>query len=272
MKNTNNYYWFYMQKCIKNFIQNYINWMNSLLKKSTSKQYHLLYIVSVSIITVDQITKYFIHNYVEYTSFFNVTHFFNITYVRNFGITFGLLGQFNLHKILIFAPLLIVFYLIKLYEKSTKIDTRKLCQDDDTEGMNCADELLDEANEKINEDKAKKKCDYENKCKKANYDSAAQIAYAQIAYSLVIGGAIGNVLDRVFYGFVIDFLDFYLQEEYAFEIIDFFNKIYSNFGDFCFGNFISEDFAIHWPAFNVADIAICIGALMLLYCEARKDS
>ncbi len=54
------------------------------------------------------------------------------------------------------------------------------------------------------------------------------------ALSLVLGGAIGNLIDRVVYGYVIDFLDVYYQEW-------------------------------HWPAFNIADTAICIGVgLMLL--------
>ncbi|QPK62040.1 signal peptidase II [Methylomonas sp. LL1] len=55
-----------------------------------------------------------------------------------------------------------------------------------------------------------------------------------VALSLVLGGAIGNLIDRVAYGYVIDFLDVYYQ-------------------------------TWHWPAFNIADSAICIGVgLMLL--------
>ena len=54
-----------------------------------------------------------------------------------------------------------------------------------------------------------------------------------IALSLVFGGALGNLWDRVAAGRVIDFLDFYLGSH-------------------------------HWPAFNVADSAIVVGALLLL--------
>ncbi len=55
-----------------------------------------------------------------------------------------------------------------------------------------------------------------------------------VALSLVLGGAIGNLIDRVAYGYVIDFLDVYYQHA-------------------------------HWPAFNIADSAICVGVgLMLL--------
>ena len=54
-----------------------------------------------------------------------------------------------------------------------------------------------------------------------------------VALSLVLGGAIGNLIDRVAYGYVIDFLDVYYQ-------------------------------TWHWPAFNVADMAICLGVFLML--------
>ena len=54
------------------------------------------------------------------------------------------------------------------------------------------------------------------------------------ALSLVLGGALGNLYDRITLGHVVDFLDFYI-------------------GDY------------HWPGFNVADSAICIGAALLIY-------
>lgn len=52
------------------------------------------------------------------------------------------------------------------------------------------------------------------------------------AIVLVLGGAIGNLIDRLLHGHVIDFLDFYWQ-------------------------------SYHYPAFNVADSAITVGAIML---------
>lgn len=54
-----------------------------------------------------------------------------------------------------------------------------------------------------------------------------------IGIGLVIGGAIGNVIDRFRFGAVFDFLDFYI-------------------GDW------------HWPAFNIADSAICVGVFTLM--------
>lgn len=54
-----------------------------------------------------------------------------------------------------------------------------------------------------------------------------------VAFAFILGGAIGNVFDRIVYGYVIDFLDFY------------------------YGTY-------HWPAFNVADSVIFIGAVLLI--------
>jgi len=54
-----------------------------------------------------------------------------------------------------------------------------------------------------------------------------------VALALVLGGAIGNVIDRIYLGYVIDFIDIYYQTN-------------------------------HWPAFNIADSSITIGAIMLI--------
>lgn len=54
-----------------------------------------------------------------------------------------------------------------------------------------------------------------------------------VALALVLGGAIGNLIDRLMYGYVIDFLDFYYQ-------------------------------TWHFPAFNVADSAISLGVFLML--------
>lgn len=59
------------------------------------------------------------------------------------------------------------------------------------------------------------------------------------ALALILGGAVGNLIDRVLYGHVIDFLDFYVG-------------------------------TWHWPAFNVADSAITVGAALLIWDSFRK--
>lgn len=57
--------------------------------------------------------------------------------------------------------------------------------------------------------------------------------WTRAAYALICGGAVGNLIDRLRLGEVIDFLDVYVG-------------------------------SAHWPAFNVADSGITVGALMLL--------
>lgn len=73
----------------------------------------------------------------------------------------------------------------------------------------------------------------------------ATTAGESIALALIIGGAMGNGLDRCHYGFVVDFIDVHLG-------------------------------VYHWPTFNVADSAICIGVGLLMLTNkgwrARKDS
>ncbi|URJ30238.1 signal peptidase II [Blochmannia endosymbiont of Camponotus sp.] len=57
--------------------------------------------------------------------------------------------------------------------------------------------------------------------------------YYSVSCSMIIGGALGNLLDRVLYGTVVDFIDIYIK-------------------------------SWHWPTFNIADMAICIGTIVLI--------
>jgi signal peptidase II len=57
---------------------------------------------------------------------------------------------------------------------------------------------------------------------------------AGLGLALILGGAAGNLIDRIWRGLVVDFLDFYVG-------------------------------SYHWPAFNIADGAICVGAATLLW-------
>jgi signal peptidase II len=60
----------------------------------------------------------------------------------------------------------------------------------------------------------------------------------RMSLSLVIGGAIGNLIDRIRFGHVVDFLDIH----------------YDHF---------------HWPAFNVADSMICVGVILLIWSQMK---
>lgn len=61
-----------------------------------------------------------------------------------------------------------------------------------------------------------------------------------VGLALVLGGAIGNVYDRITLGYVVDFLYFYYQK-------------------------------FSWPAFNVADSAICVGVALLLLDSIKNN-
>ncbi|SEA41332.1 signal peptidase II [Lonsdalea quercina] len=65
------------------------------------------------------------------------------------------------------------------------------------------------------------------------YRSSASQKLNNIAYAMIIGGAVGNLTDRLVHGYVIDFVDFYINDW-------------------------------HYPIFNIADAGICIGALLIV--------
>ncbi len=61
-----------------------------------------------------------------------------------------------------------------------------------------------------------------------------------IGLNMIIGGAMGNLFDRIVHGHVVDFLDFYIGK-------------------------------YHWPAFNVADSSIVIGTALLILALIREE-
>lgn len=62
-----------------------------------------------------------------------------------------------------------------------------------------------------------------------------------VSLSLILGGAVGNLIDRVRFGYVVDFIDVYYD-------------------------------AMHWPAFNIADSAITIGAVWMIITSFRQPA
>jgi signal peptidase II len=61
-----------------------------------------------------------------------------------------------------------------------------------------------------------------------------QDKFSQVALYLIIAGAVGNIIDRIFRGYVVDFIDFHLN-------------------------------GMHWYVFNIADSSVTIGLIFLLY-------
>jgi len=74
----------------------------------------------------------------------------------------------------------------------------------------------------------------------------------KIAIALILGGAIGNVIDRMFYGLIYDYSPLFYGK-----VVDFFDFDFINFS--IFGR--SYD---RWPIFNIADAAVSVGVLILL--------
>lgn len=149
--------------------------------------------IAVVVIIFDQISKYFILNYVlgNY-ALIGYSPFFNLVRAWNTGVSFSMFNNHGgLGKIMLsLLALTIVGFLLNWLRKE--------------------------------KDK-----------------------FLQISLGFIIGGAIGNVIDRVRLGAVFDFLDFHIGDS-------------------------------HWPAFNVADSFICIGAIMIiihgLFLVKKKDA
>ena len=66
------------------------------------------------------------------------------------------------------------------------------------------------------------------------YSSIKLPRYSSLGFILIASGAIGNAIDRILYGKVVDFIDFHIED-------------------------------LHWPAFNLADTIIFVGAMLFLY-------
>jgi signal peptidase II len=66
------------------------------------------------------------------------------------------------------------------------------------------------------------------------YKTDESLPFLAFGIALIFGGAVGNLIDRIRFGKVVDFLDFYIG-------------------------------ALHWPSFNVADSAVSVGIAIFLY-------
>lgn len=127
---------------------------------------------------VDQATKAIVvSNATILSSGVSVFPGFNLIYLRNDGVTFGLLGGTPWWSLVVFALGICVWLAAMLIRSSSQVEA--------------------------------------------------------IAYGAIIGGALGNILDRLRYRAVTDFLDFYIG-------------------------------SAHWPAFNLADVFVVGGVVLLL--------
>ena len=157
-------------------------------------RYLLLTAIAVTVIVLDQATKYWITESMRlHESISVVPNLFSFTYIRNPGAAFGLLaGSSNAFRTVFFG-VTSLFALTLLGTILVRLPDR---------------------------------------------DWIGQVSIAGI-----LGGAIGNLIDRLRFGEVIDFLDVYVE-------------------------------SYHWPAFNVADSAISVGVVCLIihFALERKEA
>ena len=147
------------------------------------RNYLLLILPALSIIILDQISKYIVLKTLQiHESVTVIRGFFNLVHIRNRGMAFGLMnrtgGNLSFY-VLVSATILVVFLLIYWFSRLKREESSLV-----------------------------------------------------LGLSLILGGALGNLIDRLRFGEVIDFLDFHLG-------------------------------SYHWPAFNVADSAITIGTIWI---------
>ena len=140
------------------------------------------FFISVLVVVLDQLTKYWVSQWLVPGESVAVIPFFNLALTYNTGAAFSFMSQASgwqrgFFILIAVAASLLIAYLIMRYHRQ-KLFSLGLC--------------------------------------------------------LILGGALGNLCDRILHGHVVDFLDFYVQ-------------------------------SYHWPAFNVADSAITCGAALLIW-------
>jgi signal peptidase II len=162
-------------------------------------RYGLHALLSAAIVLLDQWTKALIQQRMALTeSIPIIPNLFSLTYIRNPGAAFGLfVGMDHSYRALFFLSITAAAVIVIGYFFWASIrDDRRYAGP-------------------------------------SGPSSTPHGRWLRLGLALVLGGAIGNLIDRVRFGEVVDFLDFYVG-------------------------------AHHWPAFNVADSSITVGVTILL--------
>ena len=146
-----------------------------------SKKWYLVAFLVFVLVLLDQISKYFVQEYLMLSQRYSLTSFFDLTHVLNKGAAFSFLsnaGGWQNTFFIVFSIVMIGWILLQIYQKENHL-------------------------------------------------------LMILSLSFIVGGAIGNLIDRFIVGAVVDFLLFYWPP-YAF------------------------------PVFNIADSAITVGAILLI--------
>jgi signal peptidase II len=142
------------------------------------------FLIAALVLLIDQLSKLLVINSINSEEYIELLPFFNIVFVKNTGVTFGMLRETAPPFVFALSSVAIVALLLAW--------TRN------------------------------------------------RVCY-QLPAVLIASGAIGNAIDRLAHGAVIDFLDFHLL-------------------------------GYHWPAFNIADSAIVVGTLILLFISYGEET
>lgn len=138
--------------------------------------------LSLSIVIIDQITKYFAVKYLVLFRSYSIFPFFDLSLQYNTGIAFSLLDTASgWQRWILSVSTVVIGYFIFIWMKRTSPNRRFLLA----------------------------------------------------ALASILGGAIGNLVDRLYQGYVIDFIDLHIKHW-------------------------------HWPTFNIADMAISVGVILLI--------
>jgi len=86
-----------------------------------------------------------------------------------------------------------------------------------------------------------------------------QNIWLRVALALILGGAIGNLIDRTFYGIIYGYAPIFYGK-----VVDFFSVDFFDFS--IFGHTYER-----WPIFNIADSAVTVGVIILLFVKKQSD-
>lgn len=152
--------------------------MSEILQKSGLRWLWLAAIIFI----IDQVTKYWTVQALDFHESYQILSFFHFTYARNYGAAFSFLGDAGGWQKYLFTSIAFAVSAYLIYSLKRNSQAQR---------------------------------------------------WTNIAFALILAGALGNAADRLMFGYVVDFLDFDLG-------------------------------FYRWPTFNVADISIFIGAAMII--------
>ncbi|MBQ3665531.1 MAG: signal peptidase II [Lachnospiraceae bacterium] len=207
---------------------------------TSRKKYIVLSIIIILFVLIDQLSKYYVSYKMDHNkNYAGIKHIFSFEYLENKGVAFGFLsGKFSLITILVIIVSLFILYAIYVIEKSIlecqKMILSKMKIDNKNNESKCTNDKSS-----INNIQSINKIDSTNhhysEINLLDIDKLNSVikkyTILQIICAFLISGSVGNMVDRIRLGYVIDFIKF--------DFIDF-------------------------PIFNIADCYVTVSVFILL--------